>query len=101
MCCFVLSGKGEFGFDAIELNPSFAEAYNNLCNALNDRTEESTVHPGDYGEAVSACEKVIELNASYAEPHKNLGDFYRDGGDVFRNAKISDHALRQYGFAAD
>jgi tetratricopeptide (TPR) repeat protein len=50
---------------AIELNPKFAWAHNNLGNALLDK--------GQVDEAVACLKKAIELNPKYAVAHYDLG----------------------------
>ena len=60
---------------------TYAEAYNNLCNAIGTRAEQPIAQPNDHNEAVAACRKAIWLKPAYAAPHKNLGDLYRDSAD--------------------
>ena len=50
---------------AIELQPDYAEAYNNLGNAYKEMEE--------YNEAILVYEKAIELNPQYYEAYNNLG----------------------------
>ncbi len=58
--------------DALRLNPSFAEAWNNLC-ALRLSQGRST-------DAVDACEHAIQSNASFADAHFNLAlAYYHEG----------------------
>ena len=50
---------------AINLNPNYADAYNNLGASLSKQ--------GKAVEAVSAYQKAINLNPSYADAYNNLG----------------------------
>ena len=65
---------------AIQLNPNSAVAYNNLCNAIGTRSEQPIAQSNDRTNAMAACRKAISLKSSYPDPHKNLGDLYRDAG---------------------
>ena len=49
---------------ALELKPDYAEAHNNLGNALNDQ--------GKLDEAVACYRRALELKPDYAEAHNNL-----------------------------
>jgi tetratricopeptide (TPR) repeat protein len=53
-------------WQAVELEPTWAEAWNNLGVALADCEE--------YDEAIAAYERSIQLNPTYADPHYNLAD---------------------------
>jgi len=50
---------------AIQINPNYAAAYNNLGNALKEL--------GEYQKAISCYEKAIEINPNHADAHNNLG----------------------------
>ena len=50
---------------ALELNPDFAEAHNNLGTTLKDQ--------GKLAEAVASYRRALELNPDFAEVHNNLG----------------------------
>jgi protein O-GlcNAc transferase len=50
----------------LELKPDYAEAHNNLGNALNDQ--------GKLDEAVACYRRALELKPDYAEAHNNLGN---------------------------
>ena len=50
---------------AIELNPNFAEAYNNRGNAKHELRR--------YEEAIKDYDQAIELNPNFAEAHNNRG----------------------------
>jgi tetratricopeptide (TPR) repeat protein len=67
--------------EALKLRPVYAEAYNNLCNAIGSRAELPVAHPNDHNEAVAACNEAIALKPDYADAHKNLADLFRDSGD--------------------
>ena len=49
---------------ALELKPDFAEAHNNLGNALKDQ--------GKLDEAVACYRRALELKPDYAAAHSNL-----------------------------
>ena len=49
---------------AIELDPKYADAYNNLGNALRGQKK--------LDEAIAAYRKAIELDPKYANAHNNL-----------------------------
>ena len=51
---------------ALEINPNYAEAHNNLGNAL--------LQKGQVDEAMAQYQKALEINPNYAEAHNNLGD---------------------------
>jgi len=48
----------------LELNPNYAEAYNNICSAYNCLEE--------WGKACEACEKAIQLKPGYTLAENNL-----------------------------
>lgn len=54
----------EVSYEAIKLNPDYAEAYNNICAANNALKK--------YAEAILACEKAIELKKNYQLAKNNL-----------------------------
>ena len=58
---------------AIELNPNYPEAYNNLGNILQEL--------GDSNEAKKCLEKAIELNPNYGTAYNNLGNVLQELGD--------------------
>ncbi len=51
--------------EAVRLRPDFAEAHNNLGNAL--------LKKGAFAEAISAYRRTIALRPNYANAHNNLG----------------------------
>jgi protein O-mannosyl-transferase len=51
---------------AVEINPRYFEAYNNLGVALGAK--------GQWDSAVAHYQKAMELNANFIEAHRNLGD---------------------------
>lgn len=57
---------------AIEFNPKYAKAYNNL-GVVYKAT-------GRKEEAAALYKKAIELNPDYAEPYNNLGNIYKING---------------------
>ena len=59
---------------ALELKPDYAEAHNNLGNALKDQ--------GKLDEAVACYRRALELKPDYAEAHNNLGIALNDQGKL-------------------
>lgn len=57
---------------ALAINPGFAEAHNNLGDALQSL--------GNYDEAVSAYERALEIRPDFPEAHNNLGTVFHDLG---------------------
>ena len=56
------------------LKPDYAEAHNNLGNALKDQ--------GKLDEAVACYRRALELKPDYAEAHNNLGVAFKDQGKL-------------------
>lgn len=50
---------------ALEINPHYAEAHNNMANALKDK--------GDLEAAIASYQEAIRLKPDYAEAHNNMG----------------------------
>lgn len=61
---------------AIELNPNYAEAYNNRGVAYYDK--------GEFNKAIEDYNKAIELNPNDAEAYNNRGVAYKKKGDIFK-----------------
>ena len=59
---------------ALELKPDYAEAHDNLGNALKDQ--------GKLDEAVACYRRALELKPDYAEAHNNLGNALKDQGKL-------------------
>ena len=70
---------------ALELKPDFAEAHNNLGNALNDQ--------GKLDEAVACYRRALELMPDFAEAHSNLGNALNDQGKLDEAAACYRRAL--------
>ncbi|MBC93169.1 MAG: hypothetical protein CMM38_05960, partial [Rhodospirillaceae bacterium] len=60
--------------EAIQLKPDYAEAYNNLGVALQNKN--------NHVEAVRQCKQAIELNSEYAEAYYNLANSLKALDDV-------------------
>ena len=54
---------------AIEINPNYADAHNNLGTVFNEL--------GENQKAKNCYEKAIEINPNYADAHNNLGNVYK------------------------
>lgn len=71
---------------ALELNPSFPEALNNLAELKNQTKE--------FNEAKQLCEKAIKLNKNYAEAYNNLGNsfmnlgFYKEANTFYEKSLV-------------
>ena len=78
-----LPERGQFGEAmaayrrALELKPDYAEAHNNLGNALRSGWAGST-------KPSAAYRRALELKPDYADAHNNLGDALWDGGQSRR-----------------
>ena len=59
---------------AIKLKPNYAEAHNNLGNALINR--------GDPGRAIDSYKRAIKIKPDYAEAHNNIGNALKEKGDL-------------------
>ena len=59
---------------ALEIKPDYAEAHNNLGNALAGR--------GQVDEAIAHYRKALEIKPDYAEAHYNLGNALAGRGQV-------------------
>ena len=59
-------------YQAIRVDPEFAEAYSNLGNALKEL--------GDLDAAVQAYDKAIRLKPRFCDPYNNLGSTYAQMG---------------------
>ena len=71
---------------AIELNPNFAEAYNNRGNAYSDKDE--------LNRAIQDFDKAIDLKPDIAEAYYNLGVAYGNKGE-------HDRAIQDYNEAIE
>ena len=72
--------------EAIRLEPSFTEAYNNLGNSLAATRR--------FDEAARAYRKAIELDPSNATAHYNLGNLHREMKD-YDKARDAFHKARE------
>ncbi len=68
---------------AIELNPNFAEAYNNRAYTYMMRLE--------YGEALPDLNRAIEIRPNYAHALMNRGDIYNYDFQVDRQKALADY----------
>jgi cytochrome c-type biogenesis protein CcmH/NrfG len=67
--------------EALEIRPDFAEAHNNLGNAL--------LQKGNVGEAITQYQNALQINPDYVDALNNLGSALRQKGRV-------DEAIRHY-----
>jgi predicted O-linked N-acetylglucosamine transferase (SPINDLY family) len=58
---------------AIQINPNYAGAHNNLGNTLKEL--------GEHQKAMSCYEKAIQINPNYAGAHNNLGNTLKELGE--------------------
>ena len=71
---------------ALELNPKFPEALNNLAELMNQTKE--------FNKAKQLCEEAIRLNKDYAEAYNNLGNsfvnlgFYQEANTFYEKSLI-------------
>ena len=71
---------------ALELNPRFPEALNNLAELMNQTKE--------FNKAKQLCEEAIRLNKDYAEAYNNLGNsfvnlgFYQEANTFYEKSLI-------------
>ena len=70
---------------AIELNPNFAAAYNNLGLVYGKK--------GDYAQAIEMLDKAIELNPNYADAYSNRGIVSSFKGDNAHAIEMLDKAI--------
>lgn len=59
---------------ALEISPDYAEAHNNLGNALNDLRK--------HEEAVASYRRALDIKPDYAEAHYNLGNALKNLGKL-------------------
>ena len=59
---------------AIKIKPDYAEAYNNMGNALNDK--------GELDAAIDSYKQALKIKPDFAEAYYNMGNSLRDNGDL-------------------
>jgi tetratricopeptide (TPR) repeat protein len=77
---------------AIEINPRYAEAYNNRGGTYSQI--------GQYDQAISDCTKAIEINPRYADAYNNRGNAYRCKGE-YDKAWADVYKMRSLGYQAN
>ena len=70
---------------ALSIKPDYAEAYNNIGNALKDQDKMK--------EAIEAFTKALSIKPDYAEPFNNMGNALRDQGRLNEAIKVYKNAL--------
>jgi len=58
---------------ALKIKPDYAEAYNNMGNALRDK--------GDPEAAIVSYEQALKIKPDYTDAHNNMGNALKDRGD--------------------
>ena len=58
----------------IVLKPDYAEAYNNMANALKEQ--------GKLNEAIASYNKALSLKPGYAEAYNNMGNALKEQGKI-------------------
>ncbi len=71
---------------AVELNPSYADAYYNLATALKDL--------GKLDEAIAALRRVVEIRSDSAHEHVVLAGYLLERGDFESALQACDSALK-------
>ena len=59
---------------ALQLDPNYPEAHNNLGNILGKQEE--------YGRAIPSYLSAIRLSPDYAAAHSNLGNAHKEEGEI-------------------
>jgi tetratricopeptide (TPR) repeat protein len=72
--------------EALRLNPNYANAHNNLGNALVEQSQRA--------EAESCYRQALRLNPHYANAHNNLGSAFMHGGRHAEAVECFREALR-------
>ena len=75
----------EFLIKAIDIEPNFSEAHNNLGSFYRKK--------GDLLKAIFYFKKAIQFNPNYFDPHFNLGNALRDQGDLISSIDSYQKAL--------
>ncbi len=70
---------------ALSIKPDYAEAYNNIGNALKDQDKMK--------EAIEAYKKALSIKPDYAEPFNGMGNALRDQGRLNEAIKVYKKAL--------
>ena len=71
---------------ALELEPDYAEVYNNFGAALNEFKE--------YDEAIKRLNKAIEFKSDFAEAHNNLGNALRELNQIEKARESYEKAIQ-------
>ena len=59
---------------ALKIKPDYAEAYNNMGDALKDK--------GDLEAAIDSYKQALKIKPDYAEAYNNMGNALKDKGDL-------------------
>ena len=71
---------------AIQINPNFAGAHNNLGNALYEL--------GEFQKAIRCCKKAIQINPNFAGTHNNLGLVFKELGEPQKAINCYEKAIK-------
>ena len=71
---------------AVEIQPDFAAAHNNLGNALKDQ--------GKLDEAIASYENALKIKPDYAEAYNNIGNALKDQGKLDKAIASYENALK-------
>ncbi|MBU0711979.1 tetratricopeptide repeat protein, partial [bacterium] len=74
-----------FYLRAIELNPEYTDAYNNLGIVYKEQ--------GNYSDAIECFQKAIAINPNFSEAYLNLGSVYNDQENYFDAIKCYKKAI--------
>ena len=59
---------------ALKIKPDYAEAHNNMGNALQDK--------GELDAAIESCKQALKIKSDYAAAHYNIGNALKDKGEL-------------------
>ena len=71
---------------ALKINPDYAQAYNNMGNALYDK--------GDLEESIESYKQALKINPDYADAYNNMGNALKDKGDLEASVESFKQALK-------
>ena len=72
--------------EALKIKPDYAEAYNNMGNALQDK--------GDIEAAIDSFKQALKIKPDYAKAYNNMGNALNDKGDLEAAIESYQQALK-------